>query len=135
MTITFPSEACAFTFTWKTDLLLTRQFKNKGWMKAMCQDTTPILGCSAVYCGKHSQNRKIDSHWALKHIKGVRNGGVGVNPSPWAWYFTKTLLPAQRSLIVFAYFCLLICRLNANNKVWICPQISRNSFHGPKSNN
>jgi len=22
----------------------------------------------------------------------------------WAWYFTKTLLPAQRSLIVFAYF-------------------------------
>jgi len=44
-------------------------------MKAMCQDTTPILGCSAVYCGKHSQNRKIDSHWASKHIKGVRNGG------------------------------------------------------------
>ena len=51
-------------------------------MKAMCQDTTPILGCSAVYCGKHSQNRKIDSHWALKHIKGVRNGGVKVKVNP-----------------------------------------------------
>ena len=32
--------------------------------------------------------------------------GVGVTP-PWAWYFTKTLFPAQRGLIDFAYFLLV----------------------------
>ena len=33
--------------------------------------------------------------------------GVGIKPSPWAWYFTKTLLPAQRRFIVFACFLLV----------------------------
>ena len=31
-------------------------------------------------------------------------------------------------------FCLLICRLNANNTEWICMQISRNIVNGPESN-
>ena len=64
----------------------------------------------------------------------ARGGGVGVN-LPWAWYLTKTIQPAQRRLIVFAYFCLLICRFNANTTELICMQISRNIVNGPKSNN
>jgi len=46
-------------------------------------------------------------------------GGLRLIP-PWAWYFTKALLPAQSGLIVFAYFGLLICRLKM--------QIPRNEF-------
>ena len=38
--------------------------------------------------------------------KGVRKGGCGYHP-PWAWYFTKTFLSAQRILIVFAYILLV----------------------------
>jgi len=30
--------------------------------------------------------------------QGRTQGGLGSNP-PWAWYFTKTLLPAQRRLL------------------------------------
>jgi len=33
----------------------------------------------------------------LRTFKGVRKGGWG-QPPPWAWYFTKTLLPSQRRL-------------------------------------
>jgi len=32
----FPSQACAFTCTLKTYLLLKRQFKNNTWMKGIC---------------------------------------------------------------------------------------------------
>ena len=32
---------------------------------------------------------------ATVHIKGVRRGGLGLTPPPWAWYFTKILLPSQ----------------------------------------
>ena len=39
-------------------------------------------------------------------LKGVRKG-EGWTPTPWAWYFTKKLLRAQRRLIVFAYFLLV----------------------------
>jgi len=44
------------------------------------------------------------------------------------------LLPAQRRLTVFAYFCLLICGRNANIMEWIYMKISRNIVSGPKSN-
>jgi len=49
MTIMFPSQACAFTCTIKTYLLLKPQFKNNTRMKGMCQNTSPILG-SFVDC-------------------------------------------------------------------------------------
>ena len=39
----------------------------------------------------------------LLRAKGMRKGWLGLNP-PWGWYFTNTLLPLQRRLIVFAYF-------------------------------
>jgi len=68
MTITFPSEACAFTCTRKTYLLLKRQFKNNTSMKGICQDTTHILGRFAGYRKNLSHNRIIDFHWALNHI-------------------------------------------------------------------
>ena len=64
----FPSKACAFTCTWKTYLLLKRQFKNNTWMKRICQNTTPISGSFADYRKKWSYSRMIDLHWALKHI-------------------------------------------------------------------
>ena len=57
--------------------------------------------------------------------------GLGVK-TPMSWYFTKTLLLAQKRLIVSAYFFLLICWLNANTTEWICMQISRNIVDGPK---
>ena len=44
---------------------------------------------------------------ACSAIKGVRNWGDWVHTPGWAWYFAKTLLPAQRRLIVFAYFLLV----------------------------
>ena len=52
--------------------------------------------------------------WHLGEGRGkdVRTeGGVGVKTPPWAWKFTKTLLPAQKKLIVFTY-CLLCHWMN-----------------------
>jgi len=68
MTIMFPCQACAFTCTLKTYLLLKRQFKNNTLMKGICQNTTTNLGSFADYRKKRSYNRMIDLHWALKHI-------------------------------------------------------------------
>jgi len=45
-----------------------------------------------------------------KHIKKqgrTQGGGLGLTSPPWAWYFTKAYLPAQRRLTVFAYFLLV----------------------------
>ena len=39
--------------------------------------------------------------------RAYARGGGGVRTHPWIWYVTKTLLPAQRRLIVFAYFLLV----------------------------
>jgi len=51
----------------------------------------------------------VSINWEEQQVntKGVRKGFLGVNPPPWAWYFTKYLLPAQRKLNVFAYFLLV----------------------------
>ena len=70
----------------------------------------------------------------LARQRRTQRGRVGDNPPPLSLICYKTLLPAQRRLIVFAYFCLLICRLNANTTEWICMQIARNNVNGPKSN-
>jgi len=43
----------------------------------------------------------------LVKYKGVRKGGVGVNPPPLELDILQNLLPAQRRLIVFAYFLLV----------------------------
>jgi len=68
--------------------------------------------------------------------KSVGKGeSLGLNPAPWAWYFTKTFSPAQRRLMFSYTCCLLICLLNANTTEWICMQISRSIVNGPKSNN
>jgi len=78
----------------------------------------------------HRNKKKAES-------KGVRKGGVGVTLPPWAWFFTKTLLPALRKgdSLSSHTFCLLICRLSGNTTKWICMQISNNVVNGPKSNN
>ena len=39
----------------------------------------------------------------LYNSKGIRKWGIGLTKKPWAWFFAKTLLPAQRRLFVFAY--------------------------------
>jgi len=64
MTITFSDEACAAACTWKTHLLLKRQFKNKTRLKGICHDITPISGNSAGHREKRSDNCTIDSQWA-----------------------------------------------------------------------
>jgi len=51
--------------------------------------------------------------------QGRPQGGFGVKTPAWAWYLTKTLLPAHTSLIVFAYFLLVnlspYCKYHGNN--------------------
>jgi len=69
------------------------------------------------------------AHWQ----SGRTQRGLGLKPF-WVWYFTKTLWPAQRRLIVLQTFCLLIFGLTANTTEWICMQILRNIVNGPKSN-
>ena len=41
----------------------------------------------------------------MSPVQGLTRGvrGLGLKLPPWAWNFTKTLLPAQRRLIVFTY--------------------------------
>ena len=47
--------------------------------------------------------------------KGVRKGRVlGLNPPPLELDILQKFIAFARRLGVFAYFCLLICRLNAN---------------------
>ena len=78
---------------------------------------------------------QTDLTWSLGLPRAyARTRGLGLTYPLWVWYVTKSLLPAQRILFVFVYFCLLICRLNANNTEWICMQISRSIVNGPKSN-
>jgi len=36
-----------------------------------------------------------------------RTQGWGLVIPPWAWYFTKTIIPAERVLIIFAYLLLV----------------------------
>ena len=54
--------------------------------------------CSPPYC--------VAYYCTTTASKGVRKGGLGLKP-PWAWYFTTTLLPAQRKSIAFSYFLLV----------------------------
>jgi len=42
----------------------------------------------------------------MRNNQGRTQGWGWVIP-PWAWYFTKTILPAQRVLIIFAYLLLV----------------------------
>jgi len=44
---------------------------------------------------------------SVKLTPYANTSGLGLKPLPWAWYFTKSLLPLQRKLIVFAYFLLV----------------------------
>ena len=74
----------------------------------MDDDPSSILVCvqmnSAVF--EHNIQSHI-SHVAVAifiSLQGRTQGGIGVKNPPWAWYFTKTLLPSPRRLIVFAYF-------------------------------
>jgi len=58
--------------------------------------------------------------WTVHRQQGRTQGGIlGLTLPPGAWYFTKTLLPAQRRLIVFAYFLLVNlsteCKCNGMN--------------------
>jgi len=74
MTITFPGEACAFTCTWKTYLLLKRQFKNNMWMKGICQDTTPILGSFGSYRNKRSHDKVtlgLNAYFPKMHLMPI----------------------------------------------------------------
>jgi len=41
------------------------------------------------------------------HHGRTQGGGAGVKTPPWAWNFTKTLLPAQKKVIVFVYILLV----------------------------
>ena len=82
--------------------------------------------------------RKIESSQQEESwVQGRTQGGFGVTLPPWAWFFTKTLLPALRKgdSLSSHTFCLLICRLSGNTTKWICMQISNNVVNGPKSNN
>jgi len=46
---------------------------------------------------------------------GVRKeGGLGLKSPSWPWYFTKTLLPLQGKLVVFAYFLLVNLSIKSN---------------------
>jgi len=87
------------------------------------QITTPSPTSSAmVLIGRlhlsHYTNELMDAYFKMvwdrqglrevvREVKGVRKRGLGLNPPTWAWYFTKSLLPAQRKLNVFAYFLLV----------------------------
>ena len=53
-----------------------------------------------VFC----KNRGLHS---VADTKNVRKGGVGVKPPPWDPYFPKTLLLAQRRLLLCIYFLLV----------------------------
>jgi len=61
------------------------------------------MGFIVIFFGKHIYKTSVSDQ------ERAQGGGVEVNaPNPLrAWYFTKTLLPAQRRLIVFAYFLLV----------------------------
>ena len=65
----------------------------------------PIRKASCVARGMFLRNVE-QGRLKVSESKGVGKGGVGVNP-PLSLIFTKTLLPAQRRLIVFAYFLLV----------------------------
>jgi len=67
--------------------------------------TNSIKTCNALEAGTWPRT-KTQIIIRVLTVKGVRKRGLGLNP-PWAWYFTKTWLPAQRRWIVFAYFLLV----------------------------
>jgi len=75
-------------------------------LSKLLQVANPLGNSKGLQCSKFCSIGFYDQ-------RCMQGGGeFGVNLRPGACYFTKTLLPAQRRLIVFAYF--LLCRLNAN---------------------
>ena len=70
---------------------------------------------------------------SLNCYQGRTQVGVGVKKAL-SLIFYKNFITCAKEIIVFTYFCLLICRLNANTMEWICKQISSNIINGPKSN-
>jgi len=65
MMVTFPSEACAFTCTWKdvfiAEAAIQKQHVNKRYFPGHYSHFSSFAG----YLEKQSHNRMTDSHWAL----------------------------------------------------------------------
>jgi len=73
-----------------------------------------ISMCIVQYVLRHILNIRGNLYCIyINACQGRTQGGLGLKP-PLSWIFYKTLLSVQRKLIVFAYFLLAICRLNAN---------------------
>jgi len=89
------------------------------WQQATIEITSSLLLsllASTMNCSLASQSLLEVTHQdhsigitliLLVRAQGRTQGGVGFYPPLWAWYFTKTLLPAQRRLTIFAYFLLV----------------------------
>ena len=78
-----------------------------------CQVYTHLQIQTLSVAGKNANNSgkmgARSEHWKNSQlvVKGVRKGVGGVKNPPWDPYFSKTLLLAQRRLLVCAYFLLV----------------------------
>ena len=77
-----------------------------------------LVGIWVIFCIEKASHHFLQTFRPLRMFKIVFRDSslypkqsrayareVGLSPT-WAWYFTKTLLPAQRVLIIFAYLLL-----------------------------
>ena len=67
----------------------------------------PLIVTNVPECQTTLCYTTCDLGGGMGMLKGVRKGGVGVKPPPLSLIFYENLLPAQRRLIVFAYFLLV----------------------------
>ena len=108
--LTKTSLISSFSYLNLGSLILFGGFSSDLWV--LCNSVAPQLdvwravGAALVTDIEGIQN-KVICLWIRTTWPRAYARGVGVNPPPWAWYFTKTLLPAQRRLTVFAYFLLV----------------------------
>ena len=83
---------CPISYKMVTNVVLARSIAGDLYLRFLWKRF-------ALYtCLFHSQSFQQVYHNIAASVatKGVRKGGgVGIDPPPWAWYFTKTLLPSQ----------------------------------------
>ena len=96
----FGSKIFIWLFCYFLALLQLFRFTNFSWRR---------VASSSVASLRRSKTRSGPLHNCARHLwaSAYGRGGVGVKTPPLRLIFYKTLLPAQKILIVFAYFLLV----------------------------
>jgi len=110
------------------------------WFLLPCLNAQPdsfaVMNCCVVALSVFSSDILTWGTDILVYVQcqGRTQGGLGLNFPLKLDILQKLDYLRKRHELFLHTFCMLICRLNANNMEWICMQISRSILNGPENN-